>query len=122
MFLLERRRYHPARGGKPARDSRELVYGITSLAKTEAGPEKVLRLQRDHWTIVNQVPWVLNTLFGEDRRRLRDSQVLRAMATLTRRAHDLLHLFRKGPRKAACDYVTADPTLMLPVIGVPQER
>lgn len=118
VFFLERRRYQPARGGKEARASREVVYGLTSLAPEEAGPATVLRLQRGHWSIENQVHWVLDTFFREDERRVRDGTVARGMAALRRAALNLLRLLGGRSVPEAADRVKADPTLLLPFLGL----
>jgi len=117
VFSLERRRYHPPRAGKAAQESRELVYGITSLAVEEAGPETVLRLQRGHWSIENQVHWVLDTFFREDERRVREGSVARGVAALRRGALNLLRLLGGRSVPEAADRVKADPTRLLPLMG-----
>jgi predicted transposase YbfD/YdcC len=122
VFLLERRRYHPARAGKAAQASREVVYGITSLAVEEAGPETVLRLQRGHWSIENRVHYVLDTFFREDERRLAAGRVARGVAALRRGALNLLRLLGGRSVPAAADRVKADPTLLLPFLGCPQDN
>lgn len=122
VFRLERRRYHPARGGQAARESCEVVYGVTSLTAAEAGPETVLRLQRGHWSIENQVHWVLDTFFREDERRVREGKVARGIAALRRGALNLLRLVGGRSIPEAADRVKADPTLLLPLMGLPQEN
>jgi predicted transposase YbfD/YdcC len=122
VFRLERRRYRPARAGKPAQESQEVAYGITSLPVEAAGPETVLRLQRGHWSIENRVHYVLDTFFREDERRVRDGKVARGVAALRRGALNLLR--RLGGRSIpdAADRVKADPLLLLPLIGAPQKN
>ena len=122
VFRLERQRYQRARAGKPAQESREVVYGITSLPVEAAGPETVLRLQRGHWSIENRVHYVLDTFFREDERRVRDGKVARGVAALRRGALNLLR--RLGGRSVpeAADRVKANPTLLLPFIGTPREN
>lgn len=51
--------------------SHEVVYGITSLARSQADAAKLLSLNRGHWTIENRVFYVRDVTFGEDRCRLR---------------------------------------------------
>jgi predicted transposase YbfD/YdcC len=53
------------------RKSREVVYGITSLSRDQADAEKLLELNRGHWTIENGVFYVRDEAFGEDRCRVR---------------------------------------------------
>ena len=122
VFRLERRRYHPARAGKPAHESREVVYGITSLAVDEAGPETVLRLQRGHWSIEVQVHYILDTFFREDERRVRDGKVARGVAALRRGALNLLRRLGRRSIPEAADRIKADPTLLCPLIGGTQEN
>jgi predicted transposase YbfD/YdcC len=122
VFFLERCRYHPARRGKAAQKSREVVYGITSLAVKDAGPATVLRLQRGHWSIENQVHYVLDTFFREDERRIREGKVARGVAALRRVALNLLRLLGGRSVPEAADRVKADPTLLLPLIGLTQKH
>jgi predicted transposase YbfD/YdcC len=122
VFFLERQRSTPARAGKAGQESCEIVYGITSLAVDEAGPATVLRLQRGHWSIENQVHWVLDTFFREDERRLREGKVARGVAALRRGALNLLRLLGGRSVPEAADRVKADPTLLLPLIGDSQEN
>ena len=122
VFALERRQHHPARGGRPASHHRELVYGITSLQRKEAGPETVLRLQRGHWSVENQVHWVLDTFFREDERRIRDGKVARGMAALRRGALNLLRRFGARSIPEAADGVKANPLRILSTIGVLAEN
>ena len=122
VFYLERRRYHPARAAKPAQESHEAVYGITSLAVEEAGAETVLRLQRGHWSIEVQRHWVLDTFFREDERRVRDGKVARGVAALRRGALNLLRCLGGRSIPATADRVKADPRLLLPLIGRLQEN
>lgn len=122
VFCLERRRLHPARTGKAAHHSRELVYGITSLPVETAGPDTVLRLQRKPWGIENKVHYVLDTFFREDERRIRDGKVARGVAALRRGALNLLRLLGGRSIPDAADRVKANPALLLPLIGVPSEN
>jgi predicted transposase YbfD/YdcC len=46
----------------------ETVYYITSLPRTMAGPEDLLKLARDHWgAIENRLHYVRDEVLGEDR-------------------------------------------------------
>jgi hypothetical protein len=55
-------------GGKT---STEIVYLITSLAAEEAGPARLLELNRGHWGIENRVHHVRDVSMNEDRCRVR---------------------------------------------------
>jgi len=122
VFFLERCRYRQRGKGRPAVESREVVYGITSLGRPEAGPETVLRLQRGHWSIENQVHWVLDTFFREDARRILEGQIARGMAALRRGALNLLRLLGARSVPEASDWAKADPSALLAIIGVPTEN
>ena len=118
VFLLERRRYRkPGKGGEPV-ESREIVYGITSLGGHEAGPETVLRLQRGHWSVENQVHYVLDTFFREDERRITEGKIARGMAALRRGALNLLRRLGGRSIPEASDRAKADPSLLLPLMGL----
>jgi predicted transposase YbfD/YdcC len=122
VFLLERRRYRqPGKDGEPV-ESRELVYGITSLGGNEAGPETVLRLQRGHWSVENQVHYVLDTFFREDERRITEGEIARGMAALRRGALNLLRRLGGRSIPEASDRAKADPSLLLPLIGLPTDN
>jgi hypothetical protein len=45
----------------------EIIYGITSLSTEHAGPERILALNRKHWSIENRLHWVRDVTFDEDR-------------------------------------------------------
>lgn len=68
----------------------ETVYGVTSLTPERASPERVLTLNRGHWSIENKVHWVRDVVFDEDRSRVRTGQAPQAMACLRNLALNLL--------------------------------
>ncbi len=53
------------------RDSVEIAYLITSLTVGEAGPERLLELNRTHWAIENRLHHVRDVTLNEDRCRIR---------------------------------------------------
>jgi predicted transposase YbfD/YdcC len=122
VFLLERRRYHPAKAGQAARHSRELMYGITSLTVPEAGPETLLQLQRGHWSVENQVHWILDTFFREDERRIKDGKVARGLAACRRGALNLLRCLGGRSIPTASDQAKANPLRILELMGVPTKN
>jgi predicted transposase YbfD/YdcC len=56
------------RDGKPVR---EVQYAITSLPPERASPKQLIELWRSHWHIENRVHWVRDTLWQEDRCRVK---------------------------------------------------
>lgn len=61
--------------------STETVLGITSLTQEKASPERILQLNREHWTIENKVHYVRDVTMGEDESRIRKGNGPRLMAT-----------------------------------------
>lgn len=61
--------------------STETVLGITSLSQKKAGPERILSINRGHWTIENKVHYVRDVTMGEDASRIRKGSGPRLMAT-----------------------------------------
>lgn len=64
-FVIERR----STKKKGGTTSCEIAYGITSRRNTDA--KRVLRVNRDHWTIENSCHYILDWNYDEDRSRIR---------------------------------------------------
>jgi predicted transposase YbfD/YdcC len=77
-FVVERQRYHR----KQRTGQREVVYGITSLPREQAGPADLLRLLRGHWTVENRSHWVRDVVFGEDASLVHTGQLPQVLALL----------------------------------------
>ncbi len=56
---------------KTGKTSREIAYGITSRSPGQASPQRLLEINRGHWTIENCCHYVLDWAFDEDRCRIR---------------------------------------------------
>ena len=69
-----------------------MVYGITSLSRDQADAQKLLDLNRGHWTIENSVFYVRDEAFGEDRCRVRQRSGPQLLAGLHNVALNLLRL------------------------------
>ena len=76
------------------RDSVEIACLITSLTSKEAGPERLLELNRSHWAIENKFHHVRDVSMNEHRCRVRAGA--RPLATLRNLA---LYLIRRTKRK-----------------------
>jgi len=92
--------------GDPLRS--ELSYGISSLSPEEAGPARLLELNRNHWSIENGVHWVRDVTFDEDRSRIRKNGGPQVMATLRNLAISILRMagaryIAKGIRRCSWD-------------------
>jgi predicted transposase YbfD/YdcC len=60
--------------------STETIFGITSLSGSWANAERILALNRDHWTIENKSHYVRDVTMGEDGSRIRKGSGPRVMA------------------------------------------
>lgn len=60
----------------------EWGYAITSLTPAEAGPARLLALWRGHWSIENQLHWVRDVTFDEDRSQARTGSGPQVLAAL----------------------------------------
>ncbi len=58
------------------------VYAVTSLAIGTASPAQLAGYVRGHWRIENQLHWVRDVTFDEDRSQARTGNLPRTMATL----------------------------------------
>jgi predicted transposase YbfD/YdcC len=72
------------------RTSKEIVYGITNLPATQAGPAELAAYARGHWTIENKLHYVRDVTYGEDDSKVRTGNAPRTMASLRNLAIGLL--------------------------------
>jgi len=56
---------------KTGKISHDIAYGITNRTKDEADAERVLKVNRGHWTIENSCHYILDWNYDEDRSRIR---------------------------------------------------
>jgi predicted transposase YbfD/YdcC len=49
----------------------EIAYGVTSRPLQQADPQRVLKVNRGHWTIENSCHYILDWNYDEDRSRIR---------------------------------------------------
>jgi len=68
----------------------EVVYGLTSLTRTEAGPRELLTLQRRHWAIESELHYRRDVSLGEDACRCKHQPMAHALAILNNLAIALL--------------------------------
>ena len=96
----------------------EIVYGITSLAPEEASTQRLLQLNREHWSIENSLHHVRDTTYYEDHSQIRTKTAPQVMATLKNIAISILHL--KGVPNIASSLrdLAAQASLSLELIGV----
>jgi len=70
----------------------EVVYVITSAEHPAAPPATLAAWVQGHWGIENQLHWVRDVTFDEDRSQVRTSNAPRVMATLRNTAISLLRM------------------------------
>ncbi len=66
-FVIERH----ATEKKTGISSCEIAYGITSRPPEQADPQRVLKVNRGHWTIENSCHYIIDWNYDEDRSRIR---------------------------------------------------
>jgi predicted transposase YbfD/YdcC len=66
-FLVERHCTEKKTGAT----SREIAYGLTSRTPEQANPQRLLQVNRGHWTIENSCHYILDWTYDEDRSRIR---------------------------------------------------
>src|SRR5215467_13465041 len=76
VFCLRRRI------SKPLFCTQEIVYGLTSLPATQAGPERLMELIRDHWAIENRLHGRRDGTLREDHCQVRKGAAPRVLAVL----------------------------------------
>jgi predicted transposase YbfD/YdcC len=78
VFKLERRFTSLATGEVET----EIQYGLTSLIRKQARPEKLLAIVRSEWGIENGLHYRRDVTFEEDQTRMTDKKMGRAMAII----------------------------------------
>jgi predicted transposase YbfD/YdcC len=56
---------------KTGQSSRDMAYGITSRPPQQADAQRLLQINRGHWTIENSCHYILDWNYDEDRSRIR---------------------------------------------------
>lgn len=78
VFQLERRRTDVKTGVT----HHEVVYGLTSLRRDEAGPARLLELVRDYWGMENGLHYRRDKTLREDAMRMTNPQLAQVVAIL----------------------------------------
>ena len=100
-----------------AMTSAETSYYVTSVAKAEAGPERLGVHVRGHWGI-ESLHWIRDWCFDEDRHQLRSTNVPRVMATLRNLAIALFRLAGAVKITATTRWVARDADRAARLLGV----
>jgi predicted transposase YbfD/YdcC len=75
--------------------TKQRSYYVSSLSPD---PEKIGRAIRSHWGIENQLHWMLDVLFDEDKRKIREKRAAENFALISKMA---LIMLKKSPEKAS---------------------
>ena len=67
VFVIERHSIEKESGIR----SCEIAYGVTSRTAEQANPERLLTVNRGHWTIENSCHYIIDWNYDEDRSRIR---------------------------------------------------
>jgi len=70
--------------------TREVAYAITSVSREQADASQLLEWWRGHWGIENEVHWIRDETFGEDRSRARTGHAPQNLAALRNAAINCL--------------------------------
>jgi predicted transposase YbfD/YdcC len=115
VFCINRHVYDCKKQG----EREETVYGITDLTPKEANPERLLKLNREHWEIENRSHYVRDVTFDEDRSQVRTQNGPQVMASLRNFAIGTLRVIKKAENIAsALRDIAAKPRLALQMIGL----
>lgn len=99
--------------------SSETVYGVTSVPGKRASPQRLLELNRSHWSIENQSHYVRDVTFGEDLSRIRKGTGAQIMATFRNLAIAMLRLAGyKNMANGLRDIVFGRRSVALRMIGI----
>lgn len=94
-FVVERHTHEKKSGAS----SVEIAYGITSKPPDQADPQRVLKINRQHWTIENSCHYILDWNYDEDRSRIRTGHGPENITRLRRFAIGVIK--SKGARSVA---------------------
>ncbi len=115
VLRLDRRVVHKATGVVLRH---ETAYAVTSLGPDRAAPAQLLALWRAHWHVENQLHWVRDVTFDEDRAQVRAGTAPQAMAAFRNVAIGLFRLLGERNIAAATRRYAARPALALAAVGL----
>ncbi len=106
---------------RDARDRRwrtVTVYAVTSLTHAQASPARLADLLRGHWAIENNLHWVRDVTFAEDRSRIRTGHGPQVMASLRNLVISILRLAGVTNIAAALRHHSRNATRPLATFGI----
>jgi len=105
---------------KAGKTTTEVVYLITTLAPSKASPQRLLELNRGHWSSENRSHSVRDVTFKQDRSRLRTGNAPQIIAALRNLAITLIHRFGSSQIKATRRHFASCPQQALALLGFPK--
>jgi hypothetical protein len=96
----------------------ETVFAVTSLPPEQASPQRLLELNRGHWSIENRSHYVRDVTFDEDRSRIRVGHGPAVMASLRNFASALARLHGFTNIASALRAFAHQPRRALAALGV----
>jgi predicted transposase YbfD/YdcC len=94
----------------------ETVYAVTSLTAIQARPADLAAIARGHWLIEDQLHWVRDVTYDEDRSQIRTGNGPRVMASLRNLAITILRLTGETSIAAALRHHARRPSRPLQTI------
>lgn len=91
-FLIEREVVYK----KSGKITHEIALGVTSRTTEQANPERILKVNRGHWTIENRCHYVIDWNFDEDRSRIRTGHGPENITRLRRFAVGVIQFISDG--------------------------
>lgn len=96
----------------------EVAYAVTSLAPETADAERLLNINRGHWSIENRLHWVRDVTFDEDRSQVRTGGSPRTMASLRNLAISMFRLCDVGNIAKALRSFGRNPDGAISLLGL----
>jgi len=98
----------------------KVVYLITTLSASKASPDRLLDLNRGHWSIENRSHYVRDVSFKEDRSRLRTGNAPQILAAFRNLAITLIHRFGSSQIAATRRHFASCPQEALALLSSPK--
>ena len=92
VFLIEREAMYK----KSGKVTHEIALGVTSRTPEQASPQRILAVNRGHWTIENRCHYVIDWNFDEDRSRIRTGHGPENITRLRRFAVGVIQFISDG--------------------------
>ena len=94
LCKIERTRYDKARKAECI----EVSYAITSIEGKEDNLKKLMKIWRDHWKVENQLHWIKDVEFEEDRSIVRKANSPRFFSCLRNVTIEIIGKKNKSPK------------------------